>query len=215
MKHVKLNFPTNGLVHLIRKLEDKNRIEKRDQILIDIKKTIYYLEINTEIGSDRYNHVVGLIDELENNITDKKPISCKKGCSSCCSLLVHVSKSEGIILADEAVKLNVDTEKLKRQSKISNPMQWRDLSIDDRKCVFLKDNICTVYDKRPLYCKKMKVVTDPKYCSYDEGKIGHVISLVAEILHTSLVNCRGEIDKKVGASLSQVLLSILNERSNK
>ena len=215
MKYIKLKYPTHGLVHLIRKLEDKNEIEKRDKILMDIKKLIYHLDIYTEMGINRYNEVVGLIDELESINPSEKPISCKKGCSSCCNLLVHVTKSEAMVLAEEAIKLNVDIDKLERQSKISSPDEWFNLSVDDRRCVFLKDNICTVYDKRPVYCKKMKVITDPIFCSNDDGKIGHVISLIAEIIHTAFANCKGEIDETVGATLSQLTLSILNERNNK
>lgn len=48
---------------------------------------------------------------------------------------------------------------------------WQELSPKDKKCVFLSDEgTCTVYDRRPLACRKYIVISEPRLCDVETNK---------------------------------------------
>lgn len=101
----------------------------------------------------------------------KKLFSCKKGCSHCCSQKVDIARHEAIALVKRAKScdLKIDIERLKRQAKHSDHhTSWFNLSKEDRKCVFLKDNLCSVYQDRPLMCRKHFTSDPPENCEMPE-----------------------------------------------
>lgn len=111
-----------------------------------------------------------LHDEVDNDIRntpfDLAPISCSKGCSACCHMNVDVSMPEAEIL--QAFVQPEDMELLEKQSHYDFTT-WDTQSHEQRKCVFLKNNLCSVYEHRPIACRKYFVASDPKDCDSTEG----------------------------------------------
>lgn len=89
--------------------------------------------------------------------------SCQKGCSFCCYLHVNISGAEAKILKPYVKPEMIPV--LQKQSKCSNVKEWSRMPYQDRKCVFLKDNECSVYADRPIGCRKYYVVNPPQFCN--------------------------------------------------
>jgi len=140
---------------------------------------------------DRFmNDAIHELDEAET------PISCRKGCSHCCYLLIEVDWYEAMILAkwvmeqDEAkrtpliksIRANAkEARALFSKAKVGKTFMQptdKDADIPDalfndyffkkrRPCPFLEEGACTVYSHRPSPCR-LHVVTSPsEYCSAD------------------------------------------------
>lgn len=96
-----------------------------------------------------------------------KRVVCKAGCSACCYLHVSVSRYEAVLLAAliREGDVKVDRAHLERQRGHDSPEKWRELSHEDRRCVFLddKDN-CGVYRHRPAVCRNYMVVDTATLC---------------------------------------------------
>lgn len=90
-------------------------------------------------------------------------VSCKKGCSFCCYIHVDISDTEAQILAPK-VTPNMAIELLNQGQKVG-VTAWSTLPYKERKCVFLKNGECSVYEDRPLACRKYLVVNPPKKCN--------------------------------------------------
>lgn len=127
-----------------------------------------------------------LADRLVDQIRSQYPISCYKGCSHCCRIpnLITISEARYI----------VENENIPSQEEISKHILLEDALIyqgrqDDycirvspevRKCLFLEDDLCSIYKSRPLSCRGNLVITDPKLCDtswpYVESVVGYVDS---------------------------------------
>lgn len=53
-------------------------------------------------------------------------------------------------------------------------------------CMFLKDNVCTIYKYRPFACRKLFVVTDPEFCKGEDNLFinNTLFTLVNDIIAT-------------------------------
>jgi uncharacterized protein len=152
------------------------------------------------VGKSRnYNHLLHTIDVMvDSAVADIKKegekISCAKGCSYCCYLLVEISWEEATILAEW---LNAQHPKIKQeliQNIHHNAQTARDIfaryksaqkymkpyrgdmklseSVYDRyfyknniPCPFLYENACAAYEARPTPCRLHMVTSDSKLCS--------------------------------------------------
>jgi Fe-S-cluster containining protein len=160
-----------------------------------------------KVGHDRFNAV----SELFNEHMDRKPIdkeiSCKKGCSNCCTIPVHLTKSESIVIKDLANKHGVDIDRAKKQSQ--SKKWFQDLDVKDRKCVFLHHNVCSIYEFRPFYCRTFKVVSSPKFCNTKYNhKVKQKLNLFLEIIHNALINCEDETDIKQSRTISSTVAEL-------
>lgn len=140
---------------------------------------------------------------LFQNITDKvvdiaaaeaseqgERISCRSGCSACCSQLVPISKAEAVSL----LKL-IESLPGARQSEIKSRFEYNMAVLEeaglldeleqaasdhdkerlrsiglkyfrlDLPCPFLRDQSCSIHPYRPLSCREFLVVSDPGYCA--------------------------------------------------
>lgn len=90
--------------------------------------------------------------------------SCQKGCDFCCHIPVVITELEARVLLAYADKENIviDEDYLLRQNAINGKDR---LKSNVSACVFLKNHQCTVYDARPLTCRKYYVYSDPQYCN--------------------------------------------------
>lgn len=131
-------------------------------------------EINHQISnglrlSSILEHIYKALDwvyEAERGI-DSFPLStaqCQVGCSGCCGVEVHLGRVEAdLIYSKHKDKIEKNLDKLKRLSKYTNIERMK-LPFDDRACAFLEDNKCSIYNERPLACRRYFVRSDPKLC---------------------------------------------------
>lgn len=97
-------------------------------------------------------------------------VTCRKGCSHCCKLLAIITIADGVYLADELLKRADWKDWLPRLVTASkefcyegiNSAEWFAKQVP---CVFLKDNMCSVYSKRPSACRYYMVVSPPENCA--------------------------------------------------
>lgn len=119
------------------------------------------------------------IDDLDGGL------SCKAGCSSCCTMYVDVSPIEAKYIReyildnfteDEVQKLH---KKVKRN--ISTSPDFETVVKDDSMkgkyhfkqipCAFLDESgSCSIYKARPFSCRKYGVISDPKLCNDPHSK---------------------------------------------
>lgn len=111
---------------------------------------------------------------------------CKRGCSFCCYLHVDISKREAEILAPHLTPARIN--ELHRQKGIGF-RHWQKLPYKSRKCVFLENGECSVYDDRPAACRKYYVATDPKICNseFQDNTVGITFSPAAEVIAATLL----------------------------
>lgn len=98
-------------------------------------------------------------------------IRCARGCSHCCHGPVEIAAHEAELLlaAVRASGAALDAERLQRQARCTVD-SWREQPPVDRACVFLgADGACTVYESRPVACRKLLVTSSPAFCDADRN----------------------------------------------
>lgn len=120
-------------------------------------------------------------------------IACSKGCSFCCFQMVDITNDEAELLTAFAEEkgIDIDYDTLEEQIVSSND-EYMALKAKVRRCIFLdKKGECSVYEHRPMACRKLVAVTDPKFCDTETrlgAKIGKLVDLEAEVLTCSSLN---------------------------
>jgi len=131
------------------------------------------------------------MDNLAKN-TDHK-INCGKGCSFCCFQHVVITDDEGKLMTKYAKEkgVEIDYEHLKRQN-VPSDVEYNKLSVKDRKCIFLDSFAsCSIYDHRPMSCRKVLVVSDPLDCDTENrpgAKVGQLTDTEAEVIASAALN---------------------------
>jgi Fe-S-cluster containining protein len=171
---------------------------------------------NLYAGEDAYSITYSFqksIDEIVNENPEIKNTTCAKqgtGCSFCCYINVDITKEEAKLLVDSAKENGVvlDTERMKLQSEIED---YHDLEYKNKKCVFLDyAGKCSVYEYRPMMCRKHYVVNPVEQCNTEE-EVQETLSLVmnkAEIMTSAAFNSTKEVGR-----MSTMVLKQLNENT--
>ncbi|MBC7658865.1 MAG: YkgJ family cysteine cluster protein [Chitinophagaceae bacterium] len=113
-----------------------------------------------------YDTALLFIKEVEQKSSE--PISCRAGCGFCCHQPVYVSTTEFEAIKDHLVTHNikVDLAKVQAQHDDISDGIYHKLKVPERRCVFLGDNsACTIYEARPLMCRRHVVYSDPQHCA--------------------------------------------------
>ncbi len=134
---------------------------------------------------------------------NKKDIQCKSGCTACCFIDVEISRDEAKLIVDycQENEIEIDKSYLVEQAKAGRKT-FSSLS----RCVFLKNNMCSIYPVRPIACRKHWVKTDPALCDFSNNvinQIGGYFDVNTEILASALLN----VDET--GSFEKILLSEL------
>lgn len=111
------------------------------------------------------------------------PISCKRGCSFCCYVPVEISKTEAMLIVEEMDE--EDVHYLKKQFGHEGFIHnWKRMKHTDRKCLFLDNNECSIYDIRPLNCRTYTVSSPAEDCDIEGGKpeVMAEVDLTAEVI---------------------------------
>jgi Fe-S-cluster containining protein len=93
-------------------------------------------------------------------------------CCACCYDFIRLTRPEFQTIKNYMIKHDIKIDK--RKLKIMNVSQqdFFNLKIHQRRCLFLKDNRCSIYDVRPLVCRNHYVDNAHKCKKVGEGKIG-------------------------------------------
>lgn len=118
---------------------------------------------------------------------NKKEIQCKEGCTACCFIEIDVSRDEAATILNFCREkgIQVDKEYLEKQS-FAGRKTYSAVS----RCVFLKDNLCSIYEVRPVACRKHWVMTDPALCDFSgnvANPVGNYFDINTEILASAML----------------------------
>lgn len=130
--------------------------------------------------------------EERQSVEAGRTISCQKGCAACCRMLVPVSAPEAFALRDYVQTLpEAEQTRLAQRFAIirtallarglwkslidmgesSNPADDAALEPINRAyfelrlpCVFLEQDVCTIYEQRPAACRELLVTSPPDWC---------------------------------------------------
>ena len=172
-------------------MEQPDSQETIDQILKLINGYKY------QLGKLRNRNRVGTIKEVYKAIDNffntapeenKKEIKCKTGCTACCFIDVELSADEAAAIIEYCKEnsIEIDKEYLEKQAAVGRK-KYSELS----RCVFLKDDFCSVYPVRPVACRKHWVKTDPSLCDFSKNianPVGSYFDVNTEILASALLN---------------------------
>ena len=198
--------------HLALLMEQPENQETIDQILKLIngyKDQLRNLRAKNNIATIK--EVYKAIDNFFNNAPgeNKKDIKCKTGCTACCFIDVDVSADEvaAIINYCNENAIEIDKEYLIKQAEVGRK-KYSELS----RCVFLKDDMCSIYPVRPIACRKHWVKTDPSLCDFSKNianPVGAYFDVNTEILASAVLNV-GET-----GSFEKMMLNELEKNSDK
>jgi len=132
------------------------------------KLPLYVEQIISESHSAKLQRAERFERELRTNLVDlKMRITCEKKCSHCCYYPIGISIIEGIriyrLLLEQRLwpKLREAFEDHRDRTWNLSPEIWL---LSEIPCPLLKDNLCQVYESRPLTCRTCYSTGDPHYC---------------------------------------------------
>lgn len=170
-------------------LEDRIRAEFQDYMDMKQKSS----------GAQRgFYHIMvmdGILKSLDTpeNKDMKDKITCRRGCNFCCYNEVTITWDEAALLYEISndenfeSRFKIDWNKVEEQRAVRHST----LAHEQRACVYLKDGECSVYEARPMACRKYFVQNDPEKCDYQkhpQGKTEVVYLRPAEMLATSMMS---------------------------
>ncbi len=165
-------------------------------------------------GSQRAKESAALID-LENDRASHIKTSCQKGCASCCNLEIEITAEDAELLAQAVIENNIpfDKERLIEQAsrKRLDPL-WERRVHSENRCVLLNaENACSVYESRPMVCRKHAVVSPADDCMRPGGEpLPRTIPINEIIISANLNITSGD-----HGSFASMLLSELNKQQVK
>jgi Fe-S-cluster containining protein len=128
---------------------------------------------------------------------EKNGIQCKAGCNACCYIDATIAESEAALIVAycDKNKISIDTDYLERQSATG-----RESFSEVSKCVFLQNDLCSIYEVRPSTCRKHFVKNDPALCDFSQNKdipLVTYFNLQSEMIASALMNISqtGPIEK--------------------
>ncbi len=107
--------------------------------------------------------------ELSKSLDAKLPfVSCKPGCSACCSYPLYVSILEGMVLYRHLTEKGLWSPSLRKKLE-QHADRTFDLTAEvwfmlDLPCPLLDKGKCSAYAARPFTCRTLYARTDPKFC---------------------------------------------------
>lgn len=163
----------------------------QDEILNDIKYNYMQREKMKKTPAPRRAQVaLNVIDQLmmQSFVKYEGPVpQCKAGCAFCCYNNVDITWDEAAMLIEKYGK-QIDWTRVETQL-----MGIPKIPYKMRACVFLDEETktCTVYEDRPLSCRKYLVVSDPEKCNseiHPNGDVEVVTSGRSEMFASSMMS---------------------------
>jgi len=179
------------LAALMEQPENQERINQILQVVKGYKDQLNALRVQSNIGTIKevYKAIDNFFDKAPEE--NKKDITCKPGCTACCFIDVDISFDEVAAIIHYCTEnaIEIDKEYLKKQAAVGRK-KYSEFS----RCVFLKDNMCSIYPVRPVACRKHWVKTDPSLCDFSKNiahPIGRYIDINTEVLASAVLNVGG------------------------
>ncbi len=161
-----------------------NILKLIDDYVIQLKKLSAQNHIKTT--KQVYDAIDGFF--LKTPEENKKEIQCKTGCTACCFIDVDVSGDEAAVIIDYCRENGIEVDKAYlTEQAAAGRKSYSALS----RCVFLKDNLCSIYPVRPVACRKHWVKTDPALCDFSKNvinQVGGFFNVNTEILASAMLN---------------------------
>lgn len=106
-----------------------------------------------------YNHYDKSI--AENIEKQKHPVSCKKGCDSCCKIMAVCTIAEAMVLAFKVLQKpdwRALLPRLRESAIQMSPIGLGEFEYAQKRlpCAFLNDGACSMYHDRPGACREAK-----------------------------------------------------------
>ena len=104
-----------------------------------------------------------VIRDYETKTPVEEQIACRPGCAYCCHYEVVLSPAEAVLIGHhakhsfsevEVVSLLERTERLLNMRE-GKPVSERAKVLHETPCVFLEDDMCRIYEVRPLICRAL------------------------------------------------------------
>jgi Fe-S-cluster containining protein len=137
--------------------------------------TIYDKLMAIPAGTERARALHLMVEE-EMAQEDKIKVSCSKGCSACCHFEVEVTNYEADILAEIAQStrpINRDALRIQSHRKVQDKAWLKGIHDFTNRCVFLGDDkACSIYESRPVMCRRHSVTSPPLNCETQNAPIG-------------------------------------------
>lgn len=153
----------------------------------------------------------------------ERPISCRAGCSACCSQPVPVSSAELRSVQAAIDQLPADIAEGIRERTLTVGRSLAEAGLDhaafaatdpgpdrvalvhrylalDLACPLLIDGVCSVREARPLACREYLVTSDPTHCSTPED--GQVVRIRTD---PDVVSGFRQVSAALGEPTEQIL----------
>lgn len=146
-----------------------NNLEKSFQPKIVQYVVVHFLKANKQftpqfLAAIQQLHREGdqlrdsLLRELPPPIPRYNRIECKKGCAHCCGLTVKATLPELFIIFETLLKQYRESELIELMNRLQERVRLKQEQGNrtDRlkiNCTFLENDICTIYETRPLSCR--------------------------------------------------------------
>ena|SRR3990167_8286133 len=159
----------------------------------EVKKVaVYYKNELSKPNPDKFiGKLYAKVDQIVKESVKPGSVSCSKGCSHCCYQAVNISKSKALYILNNTERIELDTKLLVKQLPLTTYQEWHELPYADRKCIFLQDNKCSIYDIRPIACRKYFVKSLPDDCDSQANPNRRVINMTinpVEKMASALIN---------------------------
>jgi Fe-S-cluster containining protein len=134
-------------------------------------------------------------------------LPCKKGCSHCCYMRVAVSEPEAQLIMKYVDSNNVQPDLTLARAQLAslpddsdeavqntNAGDWwyQHMPTDVRRCMFLENEVCSIYSVRPLACRNhvsgMNAGDDCMVAMRDNSEIGTCHFPLTEVIISAYLN---------------------------
>lgn len=140
-----------------------------------------------------------ILDEaVEKKIVEKfkDQLSCRRGCSHCCHQRVDTTIAEAELILDWTDRHNVEIDwERAEQQKDWEVGEYITQGRENAKCIFLKNNECSIYEVRPAACRKYFVVTPAQFCdfyTYPKFEVACPADITVESIATAIAHLDNE-----------------------
>ena len=149
----------------INKFSNIKKVQSVDKSFIELK--LPPIEKRKDIINNIFkNGILEVYHQIDSIIAANAPFlnfSCKKGCDYCCYGPVEIYHIEAKYISD-----NLNNIKIKENCKIFDREKYqREVFYEGnyfRKCPFLKNHECSIYNFRPFICRIFNSLSDSSIC---------------------------------------------------